>query len=138
MQKQTFRERADHFWLRVTEGMQIAELWGQFRTDARSSYRLYSQDVNAARDTEVRRGRHFLNMAGQFFWAVMEKLTPARRVLLLVALIFLFVNVESTWQGRTGEVHAFSFGGSFWSALLLLALLIMEVGDRVVMKRDLQ
>jgi len=138
MQKQTFRERADHFWLRVTEGMQMNELWGQFRTDARTSYRLYSQDVNAARDTEVRRGRHFLNMAGQFFWAVMEKLTPARRVLLLVALVFLFVNIDSTWQGKTGEVHAFSFGGSFWGGLLLLALLIMEVGDRVVMKRDLQ
>ncbi len=138
MQKQTVRERADRFWLRVTEGMQLNELWGQFRTDARTSYRLYSQDVDVTRDTGVHRSRHFLNMAGQFFWAVMEKLTPARRVLLLVALVFLVVNIEGTWQGRTGEMHAFSFGGSFWGGLLLLALLIMEVGDRVVMKRDLQ
>lgn len=138
VQKQTFSHRADRFWQRVTEGMQLNELWGQFRADARTSYRLYSQDVDGTRDTGVRHSRHFLNMARQFFWAVMEKLTPARRILLLAALIFLFVNVQSTWQGRTGEVHAFSFGGSFWGGLLLLALLIMEVGDRVVMKRDLQ
>ena len=31
-----------------------------------------------------------------------------------------------------------AFGGSFWGGLLLLALLVLEVADRVVMKRDLQ
>ena len=31
-------QRLDRFWQRVTEGMQLGQLWSQFSTDARSSY----------------------------------------------------------------------------------------------------
>ena len=70
----SFSKRVDRFWKRVTEGMELGELWTQFRTDARSSYRLYSKDVDATRDVNVGRGRHALNVAGQYFWAIVEKL----------------------------------------------------------------
>jgi phosphoserine phosphatase RsbU/P len=118
--------------------MRLNELWKQFQADARSSYRLYSHEVDSTRTPGVGRGKHFFNVARQFFWAIIEKLTPARRVLLLIALVFLFSNVESSWQSSSGETRAFWFGGSFWGGLLLLALLVLEVADRVVMKRDLQ
>src|SRR5271165_4115006 len=104
--------RLDKFWQRVTDGMRMNELWKQFQTDARSSYQLYSQEVDSTWTPGVGRARHFLNVAGQFFWAVIEKLTPARRVLLLIALVFLFTNVESSWLGGNGEVRALWFGGS--------------------------
>src|SRR5271163_3706136 len=81
--KPSFSERANRFWLRVTEGMQLSQLWNQFRTDAQSSYRLYSKEVDVTRGAGVRPGQHFWHVAGQFFWAIVEKLTPARRVLLL-------------------------------------------------------
>ena len=138
MAGQSLRTRADRFWLRITEGMQLNQLWQQFRADARSSYRLYSQGMEVRRAPGERRSRHVLQVGQQFFWAVIEKLTPARRVLLLVALILLFSNVGGAWQTGNGEVRGFWFGGSFWGGLLLLLLLLMEVGDRVVMKRDLQ
>ena len=35
----SFSDRANRFWLRVTEGMQLSQLWNQFRTDAKSGYR---------------------------------------------------------------------------------------------------
>ncbi len=130
--------RPKTFWQRVTDGMKLSELWDQFQADARSSYRLYSQDVDSTRTAGVSKGKHFFNVARQFFWAMMEKLTPARRVLLLVALVFLFSNIGGSPQGRGGEAHALWFGSSFWAGLLLLVLVILEVGDRVVMKRDLQ
>ena len=31
------------FWQRVTEGLEVSQLWSQFETEARTSYRLYSQ-----------------------------------------------------------------------------------------------
>ena len=68
---------------------------------------------------------------------MMEKLTPARRVLLLVALVLLFTNIGGSREGH-GDVNVFWFSGSFWGGLLLLVLVILEVADRVVMKRDLQ
>src|SRR5271165_4342882 len=129
--------RVEKFWQRVTDGMRLNELWKQFQADARSSYQLYSREVDSTWTPGVGRTKHFFNVAGQFFWAIVLKLTPARRVLLLIALVFLLFNVESSWQSN-GDVRAFYFGGSFWGGLLLLALLTLEVADRVVMKRDLQ
>ncbi|HTZ90324.1 MAG TPA: PP2C family protein-serine/threonine phosphatase [Alloacidobacterium sp.] len=130
--------RTEKFWQRITEGIALNQLWKQFRADARSSYRLYSHEIDATQTPGTGQGRHFFNIAAQFFWAVVEKLTPARRILLLIALFFLFSNVEATWRSGNGNVQAIWFGGSFWGGLLLLALLVLEVSDRVVMKRDLQ
>jgi len=132
-------ERVDRFWTRVTEGMRADQLWRQFITDARSSYQLYSKEVDAERVAGVSKGKHFVRLVGQFFWAVLEKLSPARRVLLLIALLLMFgPSGQATWQGSNGEMKFLAFDSHFWGALLMLGLLVLEVGDRVVMKRDLQ
>jgi len=131
--------RVDKFWQRVTEGMKLNELWHQFRTDARSSYQLYSREVDPTWKPGVGRAKHYFNLVIQFFWAVILKLTPARRVLLLIALVLMFSpSGEATWQSSEGGVRILTFDGHFWGALLMLILLVLEVGDRVVMKRDLQ
>ena len=131
--------RLERFWQRVTEGMRLNELWKQFRTDARSSYQLYSREVDATRTPGVGRAKHFFHLAGQFFWAIILKMTPARRVLLLIALVFIFTpSGEATWQSSEGGLKILTFDGHFWGGMLMLVLLVLEVGDRVVMKRDLQ
>ena len=134
-----FLQRADRFWQRVTEGMRIDELWKQFQTDARSSYRLYSQEVDSTMVAGVPRGRHFFNVVSQFFWAIILKLTPARRVLLLIALVLVIVpGGEWTWRSSSTEIKTFALDFHFYGGLLMFALLVLEVADRVVMKRDLQ
>ena len=45
----TFREKINRFWLRVTEGLALNQLWSQFEKDARASYRLYAKDLEANR-----------------------------------------------------------------------------------------
>lgn len=139
MGKHDLSERANQFWQRVTEGMQLNQLWSQFRTDAHSSYRLYSREVDSTRVAGAPHGQHFFRVASQFFWAIVEKLTPARRVLLLVALVLILVpGGEWTWTTKSGEVKVFALDFHFYGGLLMFALLILEVADRVVMKRDLQ
>ncbi|QNI32147.1 PP2C family protein-serine/threonine phosphatase [Alloacidobacterium dinghuense] len=139
VRRDPFRERAEQFWQRVTEGMELSELWSQFRKDAHSSYRLYSQEVDATRTAGVPHSKHFFRVASEFFWAIVEKLTPARRVLLLAALILVIVpGGEWTFSTRSHEVKIFALDFHFYGGLLMFALLILEVGDRVVMKRDLQ
>ena len=134
-----FGVRLQQFWHRVTEGLQVSQLWSQFESEARASYRLYSKDV-AAKTPEglTDRGRR-IHVIKEFFWAVFEKLSPARRVLLLLALILLVIP-ESNFQytGANGKVQIGEFNLHFWSALILLLLLMLEIADRVVMKRDLQ
>ncbi len=134
------RVRMQQFWRRVTEGMELSQLWSQFRTEARASYRLYSRDVAArTSDDLARRGRR-MHIVKEFFWAVLEKLSPARRVLLLAAMILLVLPTFGgvSYQGSDHEAHVVELDFHFWGGLLLFLLLMLEIADRVVMKRDLQ
>jgi sigma-B regulation protein RsbU (phosphoserine phosphatase) len=62
------------------------------------------------------------------FWAMMNKLSPARRVLLLAALVLLFLS------GMHFKLDNFEL----FAALLLLVLLSLELVDKIIMKRDLE
>jgi len=128
-----------NFWRRVTEGLEVSQLWSQFESEARASYRLYSKDVAAKTPDGLTRKGHHLHVIKEFFWAVFEKLSPARRVLLLFALILLVIpHAGFQYTGDGGKVYTTEFDLHFWGALILLLLLILEIADRVVMKRDLQ
>lgn len=123
------------FWQRISDGVAIEDLWAQFRADARAGYQFYSKEV----DTAPREGEHtvrrFLRIVRGYFWAMMMKLSPGRRVLLLLALVLiLFPGVHFNIHGNeidTTDTH-------FFSSLLLLLLLALELSDRIVMKRDLE
>ncbi|MGD0988132.1 MAG: PP2C family protein-serine/threonine phosphatase [Candidatus Sulfotelmatobacter sp.] len=138
-QNPRFSVRLKQFWRRVTEGMELTQLWSQFESEARASYRLYSRDVAAKTpDGLTQKGRH-LHIVKEFFWAVLEKLSPARRVLLLAALILLvFPSGGFSYRGSDHEMHVLEFDFHFWGGLLMFLLLMLEIADRVVMKRDLQ
>jgi phosphoserine phosphatase RsbU/P len=134
-----FPDKVNRFWVRVTEGLEVGQLWAQFEKDARSSYRLYSTDVDRKEELPLQGGRKILRTAEKFFWAILEKLSPARRVLLLVALVLLFFPAGGfTYKDRAGDVHVAEFDMHVWGGLTLLLVLMLEVGDRVVMKRDLE
>jgi hypothetical protein len=126
------------FWRRVTEGMELAQLWSQFRSDARASYRLYSRDIKPS-DPAQSRGRRFLHTLQQFAWAILEKLTPARRVLLLIAILLLIMPAGGChYRGDNGEIVAGELDLRFYGGVLMFVVLMLEVADRVVMKRDLE
>src|ERR1700691_4564536 len=112
--------RLRNFWRRVTEGLEVSQLWSQFEGEARASYRLYSSDV-AAKTPEglTHRGRR-LHIVKEFFWAVLEKLSPARRVLLLAAMIMLvFPSGGFSYRGGDHEMHVLEFDFHFWGGLLM-------------------
>jgi sigma-B regulation protein RsbU (phosphoserine phosphatase) len=138
-QPATFGVRLHRFWRRVTDGLEVSQLWSQFESEARTSYRLYSKDVEAKTPEGLTRGGRRIQIVKEFFWAVFEKLSPARRVLLLVALVLLVLpHTGFQFNNEAGNVQSVEFDFHFWAALLLLMLLMLEIADRVVMKRDLQ
>jgi hypothetical protein len=126
------------FWQRITDGMALSQLWSQFHADARFSYRLYSQEIDSRRMPGVGRIRHVFRMVRLFLWSVFDKLTPVRRVILLIALILFIPKVQVVVSGENQYVTTFWQGGAFWGVILLFVLLLLEISDRVVMKRDLQ
>ena len=133
-----FKNDARQFWNRVTEGLAVDQLWSQFEKDARSSYRLYSAGLDHLR-AEPSRVRRAWQIAKALFWAILEKLTPARRVLLLLALILLFLpsgGFTPTDANNHVEIHEFDL--HVYGGLLMFVVLLLELADRVVMKRDLE
>ena len=130
--------KVENFWQRVSDGLAVNQLWSQFEKDARSSYRLYSAGLDNL-EVEPSRGRRFLRTAKALFWAILEKLTPARRVLILLALaLMIFPAGGFTYSDRAGHVESFQLDLHVWGFLLLLLVLLLELADRVVMKRDLE
>jgi len=136
--KSTLQSETERFWHRVSEGLEVNQLWSQIQRDARSSYRLYSAGL--AERAEGQHGFHRVwSIAKALFWAILEKLTPARRVLLLVALIFLLLPTGGFSYGdKAGQVRVVEFDLRFWGGLLMFVVLLLELADRVVMKRDLE
>ena len=62
------------------------------------------------------------------------KLSPARRVLLLVAVVLLLINPDF----RLGNGAQIDLGVAWIGTAILFVLLALELGDRVTMKRDLE
>jgi phosphoserine phosphatase RsbU/P len=132
------RGSARNFWHRVTEGLALSQLWSQFEKDARSSYQLYSAGLDSL-EVERSRFRRGRQIAKSLFWAILEKLTPARRVLVLLGLILLFFpSATSSYPDRTGHAEIHEFDLHVYGGLLLFVALLLELADRVVMKRDLE
>ncbi|MGA8540560.1 MAG: PP2C family protein-serine/threonine phosphatase [Terriglobales bacterium] len=134
----TPQDKARHFWYRVSEGLAIHQLWSQFEKDARSSYRLYSAGLDQLPE-EPSKFKRGWQIAKAVFWAILEKLTPARRILLLLALILLFFPTGGV-SYTNGNNHV-EVGGPdlhFWGGMLMFVVLLLELADRVVMKRDLE
>ena len=124
-----------NFWQRISDGIAIQHLWAQFRTDARFSYELYSKDVDSTPIQGESRWKRLPRIARGLFWAMTMKLSPGRRILLLIALVLLFFpSVHFTY----GKNEFDSDGTQFFAGVALLVLLALELADRVTMKRDLE
>jgi sigma-B regulation protein RsbU (phosphoserine phosphatase) len=127
-------QRLKDFWQQVTEGAELSQLWGQFKSEARSSYGLYSREVDWDQVRNAPRWKRPFRAAWALFKVFLMKLSPARRVLLLLAMAFLF------WPRTTvaGQGTIISVDTGMIGVLLLFLLLALELADRVTMKRDLE
>jgi phosphoserine phosphatase RsbU/P len=115
--------------------MAVQQLWSQLNGEARASYRLYSKDVDVNRAEGESRGRRSKRVVSALFWAMVSKLSPARRVLFVLALVMI------VWPGfdiHFGEAELQLPNLSILAAGILAILLALELADRVTLKRDLE
>lgn len=116
-----------NWWRRVTDGLTVRELWQEFRREAGASYRLYSRELEDQLEDQPRWRRWWATMRA-LATAMLMRLSPARRVFLLLALLLM------VWpHGEHSSGLAERLAG-----LMLFGLLVMELADWVTMKRDLE
>jgi sigma-B regulation protein RsbU (phosphoserine phosphatase) len=125
--------RVHGFWQRITGGFELEQLWGQFLSEARASYGLFSHEVDWDK-IESTHNPWFkpFRIIWAFFLAMLMKLTPARRVLLLLAIVLILV------QGQIHFSKDVTFDLTWIGIALLFIILALELADRVTMKRDLE
>jgi sigma-B regulation protein RsbU (phosphoserine phosphatase) len=135
--EQTHKPRPgdEGLWQKISGGSEIDELWSQFSADAQASYGFYGKDLDWEQLKTVPRWRRPFRIVKHYFWALVMKMTPARRVILFIALVMLIISGPKFSVGRS-----FSFDMNFdaVAALLFLLLLSLELADKVTMKRDLE
>jgi len=125
----------DGLWDRISEGRRLDELWSQFTADAQASYGFYGKDLDWEQLRTIPAWRRPFRVAKHFFWALVMKMTPARRVLLFLALIMLII---SSPKFNVGRDFTFDVNFDTVAALVFLLLLSLELADKVTMKRDLE
>jgi phosphoserine phosphatase RsbU/P len=125
--------RVGNFWQRVSDGLEIQTLWSQFFSEARASYGLYSRELDWDALRQETRFHRFLKISRILFWAMLTKLSPPRRVFLLIVLLvlaFFVFNIRPAGVPREATFIMAIAG--------LIFLLALELADRVTMKRDLE
>jgi sigma-B regulation protein RsbU (phosphoserine phosphatase) len=118
--------------------MELTELWSQFKRDAQSGYKFYQRDFDVEETAGQPRGRAFVQKLKAFMWAVLEKLTPARRILLLIGVVLLILPSGGVHFEGKHDIQIVTPNFQFWGGVALFIVLILEIADRVVMKRDLE
>ena len=120
-------------WYRLTDGLELDQLWRQFKVEAQASTRLYRQDAELRSIQKEVWWKQPFEVAAALFVAIIGKLSPARRVFLLAVLIVaVLAAVGLDFLFFTPRVlFTVAFCG-------LLLLLLMVLGDHVTMKRDIE
>src|ERR1019366_4984584 len=118
------------FWQRTSDGLNAEQLWTQFRRETRSSLNLYSAETgrNLKGEWSVRKGRR--RVVAAVAGAMYDRLTPVRRVLLLLAVVLLIIPAIDNSSGSGLHISL----NSTPAALILLVLLVLELADRVGLK----
>jgi len=117
--------------MRVTEGLQVSELWGQFKRDAKVGFQFYRRDYESGAAAEQRKSEGFLRRVHEIVWAILSKLSPARRVLLLIGtVLLLFPSGGFQFHKGANDIEFTTLNFQFWGGALLFILLMLEIADR--------
>jgi hypothetical protein len=138
-----FFDRIQSFVREYTAGMNSRDLRRLFQRDAAHAYAVLTRDN--ALEPEPKRGlRRWLHRARLAFLGLSYKLSPARRLVFVLALLFLLLGLtrgdfEVAFAG--GKVQILIDFSPFWFTLSFLALaylLALELVDRVRVRDELE
>jgi len=118
----------------VFQDLRIADLFGTLEREFRELYRFYL-------DTETRERLEKMGRIPRAFWllgwlskSLLLKLSPARRLLLLLATVMSIMG----WTHMTLMGYSISYDLRPWGCLLLLFILMLELKDKLLAKDEIQ
>ena len=111
-----------------------------FTRDTREAYQFFTHGVDSSALKDLPPHRRALAYLRQVFLAFSMKLSPARRVVYAMSLVFVLIGLLNLFRGF--GVHGSIFQRGTWPILfaffLVNLLVILEVADRLSLKNDLE
>jgi hypothetical protein len=117
----------------------FSDLWGSdvvgtLSRDFRDLYRFYLDPERRERLEKMNRFMRAFWLTGWIFKSLLLKLSPTRRLVLLLALVMAIMGWTTfAWQGTN-----ITFDFRPWGFLLLLIILMLELKDKLLAKDEIQ
>lgn len=140
--KRNLFARLQHFIRDYTAGMNSRDLQRLFQRDAANAYAVLTRDH--VQEPEPKKGlTRWLHRTRLAFLGLSFKLSPARRLVFVLALLFLLLGFTQNLELRigTGKVEILVDFSPFWftvSFFALAYLLALELVDRVRVRDELE
>ncbi len=139
---QQYVTQTQDFLREYTQGLNVRDLRRLFDQDAAHAYKILSRDRDEASEPDEP-GRRFLYRTKVVFLGLSYKLSPARRVLFVLSLVFALLGLLNpvTFDFASDQARLNIDFSPFWflmSIASLLWLLIMELVDRVRVRDELE
>jgi serine phosphatase RsbU (regulator of sigma subunit) len=131
------------FFEAYTQGLTTTEIERLFTRDAPEAYRLFSRTIDYESLKRLPWHRRTLAHGRLFFLAFTLKLSPARRAIYGLALVFTIIGLAKLFQQFHLLLipHPAFAEGTLWllmGFLLVNLLVLLEVADRLTLKNDLE
>ena len=131
------------FFEAYTQGLTTTEIERLFTRDAPEAYRLFSRTIDYESLKKLPWHRRTLAHVRLFFLAFTLKLSPARRAIYGLALVFTIIGLAKLYQQFHLLLipHPAFAEGTLWlltGFLLINLLVLLEVADRLTLKNDLE
>ncbi|MBY0492912.1 MAG: PP2C family protein-serine/threonine phosphatase [Cyanobacteria bacterium] len=144
------------FISRYTHDLTKEELGKLFTRETPEAYRFFARGINTAELEGLPRHQKAIKYAQGFFLAFTMRLSPARRLMYGVSLVFSVLGLLKLFQGfglmrvpipialffvNVGIPAPLFHDGTLWllgGFLLMNLLVLLEVADRLSLKRDLE
>ena len=148
------RDSARQFWDSYTKDLTADDFQRLFTRDAREAYDYFARGIDPDAFRELPWHRRLLMQCRLFFVAFTARLSPARRALFGIAMVFAFIGMLYLSEGlgmmRVPLIPFFVnvpipwpvwTEGTFWllgGFVLVNLLVLLEVADRLTLKHDLE
>ncbi len=118
----------------VMQDLKRTQLRRDYLAELRELYRFYLDDERRTELAGMGRIRRAFSLVGWLFKSLLMKLSPARRLLLIVALAFTILGPNG------GTIRGFQWDTDFrpWAIVLLLFVLMLELKDKLLAKDEIQ
>ena len=84
--------RSQDGWRRISAGMEIDDLWSQFKAEAEASSRPFRQDVDQRKD-QKRSWKQPFKIFAAICGSILKRLSPPRRIFLLLTVILAVLSL---------------------------------------------